>query len=273
LASEDKETVHLESRAGNQYLELQRQGKLVFSLRGRLDDLENVHYWQRVLENRTKAERYFRRKQAALCRRGYWVGRHNFDFVAAIEKNPEDDGLRQVYGDWLVDKGEARGDLIVAQIARAARPKERELADHEKRLLETHRWLLFPEGDYDRVRWHLGFIRSLSVKVYLWLPQSEDRVWRQCLRPIFMHPSGLHIEELRLRPISTRSISHVQAWQSFEETFIASLRRFIPKGEAKNLKHVILHSPDPIQEGVRQLEIGERVIAYEVRRPGIHTSE
>src|SRR5688572_15341239 len=38
-----------------------------------------------------------------------------------IYEHPEDDGARRSYADWLIEQGDVRGELIVLQLARAAK--------------------------------------------------------------------------------------------------------------------------------------------------------
>src|ERR1043166_9271422 len=52
------------------------------------------------------------------------------DLVAGIVAAPDDDAPRTVYGDWLLDRGDPRGDLMIAQCALArADAADRSLAE------------------------------------------------------------------------------------------------------------------------------------------------
>jgi uncharacterized protein (TIGR02996 family) len=62
--------------------------------------------------------------------------------IAEILLNPEDDAPRSVYADWLLDRGDPRGELIQIQCALAklpvAAPQRAELAAQEAALLAAH---------------------------------------------------------------------------------------------------------------------------------------
>lgn len=77
-------------------------------------------------------------------------------FLAAIAADPDDDGPRIVYADWLQQQGDPLGELIAVQCA-LARGRTPELAARERALLEQHEaeWLaragLRPgEGRFER---------------------------------------------------------------------------------------------------------------------------
>jgi uncharacterized protein (TIGR02996 family) len=55
---------------------------------------------------------------------------------------PDDDGVRSIYADWLIEQGDPLGNFIVLQLARAAR-KEPLASDEEQRLVDANwsRWI------------------------------------------------------------------------------------------------------------------------------------
>jgi uncharacterized protein (TIGR02996 family) len=53
------------------------------------------------------------------------------DFVAPILAAPDDDAPRLVYADWLVERGDARGELIQTDCALARLPR----FDRQRRVL------------------------------------------------------------------------------------------------------------------------------------------
>ena len=83
--------------------------------------------------------------------------------IAEIVARPDDDGPRLVYADWLLERGDPRGEFIQVQCANAARPTVA-LAAREAELLEAHgqRWgaHLLPDAH----EWHFarGFVASVA---------------------------------------------------------------------------------------------------------------
>ncbi len=89
---------------------------------------------------------------------------------AAIASAPEEPAGYLVYADWLQQRGEPRGELIVVQHALAAAPRDPALRAREAALFEAHgARLLGPlalVGDA-RVDWHCGFVRAVELGSWL----------------------------------------------------------------------------------------------------------
>ena len=62
----------------------------------------------------------------------------NSDLEALIAKSPEDAGHYGVYADWLIQQGDARGELINTQLKRETMPDSAELTDRIMALHENH---------------------------------------------------------------------------------------------------------------------------------------
>src|SRR5262245_52930609 len=68
-------------------------------------------------------------------------------FLEAIIRDPDDDGLRLIYADWLEEHDDPRGEFIRVQCALARLPdddpRRRELVVREQELRDAHwqRWL------------------------------------------------------------------------------------------------------------------------------------
>ncbi|MBI1915984.1 MAG: TIGR02996 domain-containing protein [Planctomycetes bacterium] len=68
-------------------------------------------------------------------------------FLQAIRDEPDDDGLRLIFADWLEERGDVRGTLMRLQVTRSALaaedPSRPELERQEKELLERYKdcWL------------------------------------------------------------------------------------------------------------------------------------
>ena len=96
----------------------------------------------------------------------------NPELEHAILEAPDDDAPRLVYGDWLQEQGDPRGELVAvqrAQLAIGAHPDPEHVArlvDRERELIAKHarEWLgpLSP----DSVTWRLGFVDTLDVAAH-----------------------------------------------------------------------------------------------------------
>jgi uncharacterized protein (TIGR02996 family) len=60
------------------------------------------------------------------------------DFTSQIWAAPGDTGLREVYADWLIERDDPRGELIMLQIARTRRAAEPAALRREQALLRAH---------------------------------------------------------------------------------------------------------------------------------------
>jgi uncharacterized protein (TIGR02996 family) len=82
---------------------------------------------------------------------------HEYAFLQAILDDPDDEGLRLIFADWLEEQGQPRGEFIRTQCTLARLPA----ADPRRPLLEAREQFLL--ATY-REEW-LGSLRSLA---YLW---------------------------------------------------------------------------------------------------------
>jgi uncharacterized protein (TIGR02996 family) len=86
--------------------------------------------------------------------------------IDAVVANPDDDGPRLVYADWLLERGDPRGELIQLQCRRRRRAPDRNAMQRERELLKAHRreWLgplhEFVKGKAELVR---GFLDELEL--------------------------------------------------------------------------------------------------------------
>ena len=94
------------------------------------------------------------------------VGR---DWIAEIKAAPDDDALRMVYGDWLTEQGDPRGELVTLQcrrlqLARAGEPVD-DIARAEKALIDKHGdvWAEQIHSYVEAHHYERGFITSITV--------------------------------------------------------------------------------------------------------------
>jgi uncharacterized protein (TIGR02996 family) len=94
------------------------------------------------------------------------VGR---DWIADIRAAPEDDALRMVYGDWLTEQGDPRGELVTIQCRRVqlARAGESttQIEAAERALIAKHGdvWAEQIHSYVESHRYDRGFITSITV--------------------------------------------------------------------------------------------------------------
>jgi uncharacterized protein (TIGR02996 family) len=84
--------------------------------------------------------------------------------IAAVAADPDDDGPRIVYADWLQQAEDPRGELIAIQCT-LARTRTPELAVRERALLERHEaeWLARVGLRVREGRFHRGFIEHVDA--------------------------------------------------------------------------------------------------------------
>jgi uncharacterized protein (TIGR02996 family) len=93
-------------------------------------------------------------------------GEHGF--LDAIWENPDDDGPRSIYADWLEEQGNPPGEFIRIQCALAGGNLEerqrRELERQEQELLAAHQQEWLGPACSPRLRWrfHRGFLVAMQ---------------------------------------------------------------------------------------------------------------
>jgi uncharacterized protein (TIGR02996 family) len=112
----------------------------------------------------------------------------NEELAARIREAPDDVSARVVFGDWLEQAGDPRGELVQLQARLAATPDDTTLRRREQRFVTRHRGhLLGPLADDEdtRVAFAYGFVDTLvtSAEVYL---------------AAHAHPSLAFVREVRL---------------------------------------------------------------------------
>ncbi len=89
--------------------------------------------------------------------------------LSAVYANPQDNGLRQIYGDRLIERSDPRGELIALQFQRAAKTLGLEGEKRELSLLKKYRtkWLgaLEPFVVKSRAHFEKGFAAKVDCNV------------------------------------------------------------------------------------------------------------
>ena len=105
---------------------------------------------------------------------------------AAIVASPDDRAPYEVYGDWLAQHGDPRGEWIHVQLALELRPTDAALLVRSSELLKAHEvdWtetLTSPSSRDPRITWRRGFIDHVEISGAY---QSNDStfVWKDVAR-------------------------------------------------------------------------------------------
>jgi uncharacterized protein (TIGR02996 family) len=89
------------------------------------------------------------------------------DFCREIWAAPLDDGMREVFADWLIARNDPRGELIMLQLTRKRRGLDTESQKREAALLREHArdWMgpLEPAIDRKQFRFEGGFVYACKV--------------------------------------------------------------------------------------------------------------
>lgn len=161
---------------GPRFLELELREGVLTRTWGALDRAPGGSRAVRF-EREADAARALARQVASATAKGYWVGHHNPEMIAAIVEAPDDEARYLAYGDWLLARDDPRGALMHADGAWHAEL----LAQHPRALAPRHHF------DAAHVQWWRGFARGVVVKLdpHQWRARhiSED------LPKLLVHPS------------------------------------------------------------------------------------
>lgn len=114
---------------------------------------------------------------------------------AVVLARPEDLDARQVLADAMLEAGDAHGELIELQLARARGDARRDDIDaREEELLTTHGAALLGDGELRRrldLRWEAGFVRAVGALGSL-----------ESLATLFHAPAGRLVRSLQAADVS-----------------------------------------------------------------------
>lgn len=119
-------------------------------------------------------------------------------FLQAILESPDDDLHRMVYGDWLADRGDPRGEFIHVQylLARMAAddPRRPQLEAREGELLGLHQdgWLGPLRGLLSRWAFRRGFLDAVAVAAGVHLANAAI-AWPGTVRRVEVDLAGFEV--------------------------------------------------------------------------------
>lgn len=159
------------SSEGAQYDELLTHAKARFSTDARLAQVKvrplSANEQRRLahLAQQEAAKRAYEARQAARAEAA-GKSRREPRLEAAILANRDDVTAHEVYGDWLQQQGDPRGELVVVQCQRAREPDDAALEAAEAALVTKLSAALLgelTEAGGVRARFHLGFLDALRL--------------------------------------------------------------------------------------------------------------
>jgi uncharacterized protein (TIGR02996 family) len=165
------------------------------------------------------------------------------ELLAAVLADPDDVGARLVYADFLMERGDPRGELIQVQCKLAeAGARDAKLERREKRLLEKHgaRWVS-PFGLwFEKVAWRRGFVESVVVNA---------RVLPAALRETLRHTPLRHATVTTLSPQTWRAMIDVPELAKLRSLDLSNARVFD--------EEVVAFAESPYVAGLRALVIAD----------------
>jgi uncharacterized protein (TIGR02996 family) len=133
------------------------------------------------------------------------------ELLDAIYEAPDDDGPRAVYADWLLERGDPRGELIASQIAKGkAKPGQRQ---QEQALLARHAatWVKPLGMDVRHVTFARGFPAIVAVPTYLDPPAINfDPSW-STVHTCSMLPRDDRCHVRALRTVTAATTQDIEA--------------------------------------------------------------
>jgi uncharacterized protein (TIGR02996 family) len=153
----------------------------------------------------------------------------NDELEALIRARPDDPAPYLVYADWLLQRGDPRGNLITVQSQLADAPRKKELLLAEKKLLDTHRAYFIPAaldaslrlarrgGARCEVTWDHGFFAKVRLARSS-TAAAQDIDLDVVAESVLAHPSAKFMRSLVLGPLGTREYSYGPIIAAIAET-------------------------------------------------------
>jgi uncharacterized protein (TIGR02996 family) len=130
-------------------------------------------------------------------------------FLAAVLESPDDDAPRLIYGDWLLEQGDPRGEFIAVQcrLARLAvdDPQRLPLQTRERRLLAEHGDSWAPIAGLGREPvYRRGFVEGLTLDAEEFLTHGGELFQATPLRQVWLQRAAGLVEAVAASPLLTR---------------------------------------------------------------------
>ena len=131
-------------------------------------------------------------------------------FLSRVREEPDNDGPRLIFADWLDEHGDPRGDFIRVQCALARLsaddPRRTELQDREQNLLETHRsaWSARLQGLASDWTYRRGLLDAVSVDATTFLERGIELFRLGPIRRVRFFEAGKCFPDLVESPLLGR---------------------------------------------------------------------
>jgi uncharacterized protein (TIGR02996 family) len=187
-------------------------------------------------------------------------------FLQTIRDNPDDDGPRLVYADWLEERGDPLGEFIRVQceLARAARegesPNRKSLRQREEELLSAHRW----EWLGKLTRWlhddsfvpcfGRGFVERVKIGADI-LVGDHELIGELCplMRSMTLYRAAEFWEGLALCPLLSRLRKlEIADWLEYDQALVLANSRLI--AELKSLSVWVRDYPQSYEVGLALID-------------------
>ena len=194
------------------FVEVENQGRVLVVSAGRLGSKGVNHL--RPFDDEAAAAKAFIVQVNQLERKQFWAGHHAPELMAAIQARPDETGPYEVYADWLLERQDPRGALIVAQASGQAAHAAELLNEHEL-MLRPSRW-----ASGATLSWARGFLNEVAYT-------AAADAWR--VRRLFRHPSAMVLRRVTLGPGADRFDE--ETWEQVLAHRPASMRELrVPSG-------------------------------------------
>jgi len=168
--------------------------------------------------------------------------------LAAIDADPTNPDVYQVFADWLQAKGHPWGTLIAIQHGIETAPnaaKKAELAKEEQKLLQSQGAAILGDlaraGRPTRFTWHYGFITEAIIA-----SPTDKVVLKERVETLFKLPAARGLQKLTLHAQPARFEPH-QDWDTSMDDVVDPFTDVLPAlaGAPKSMKALAFGDPPP----------------------------
>jgi uncharacterized protein (TIGR02996 family) len=140
----------------------------------------------------------------------------NIDLEAQIKAAPDDEDAFMVYGDWLQEQGDPRGDLVAVQRHLERAPKDKQVKKTEAELFEKHGKYLVPpllwklanapvrkSAARSEIVWRAGFIDRVRI-ARATEPKEDEPGVQAVVRELLNHPSAVFLRGITIGSLGAK---------------------------------------------------------------------